>query len=189
MTITESYSGTDAIIYIGRSSSSYKTISSIKITTPSSSTPTTYTVTATAENGTVTITDGSGNTVASGSQVNYGTKLVFTATANSGYEFSSWSVNGTTGTESGATYTISSLTKTTTVTANFTETSSGGDGTATYSYKVDKSGLTAPGINTSKYIIDNSGNNLVKMTFGGWKWDGFANENDEKAGKKNKGFI
>lgn len=37
VTITESYSGTDAIIYIGRSSSNYKTISSIKITTPSSS--------------------------------------------------------------------------------------------------------------------------------------------------------
>ena len=37
VTITESYSGTDAIIYIGRSSSYYKTISSIKITTPSSS--------------------------------------------------------------------------------------------------------------------------------------------------------
>lgn len=172
VTITESYSGTDAIIYIGRASSSKTTISSIKITTPSSSTPTTYTVTATAENGTVTITDGSGNTIASGSQVNSGTKLVFTATANSGYEFSSWSVNGTTGTESGATYTISSLTKTTTVTANFTETSSGGGGTATYSYKVDKSGLTAPGINTSKYITDDSNNKLVKMTFGGWKWNG-----------------
>lgn len=136
------------------------------------STPTTYTVTATAENGTVTITDGSGNTIESGSQVNYGTKLVFTATANSGYEFSSWSVNGTTGTESGATYTISSLTKTTTVTANFTETSSGGGGTATYSYKVEKSGITAPKINTSLYITDNSKNKLVKMTFGGWKWNG-----------------
>ena len=172
VTITKSYSGTDAIIYIGQRSSSYTTISSIKITTPSSSTPTTYTVTATAKNGTVTITDGSGNTIESGSQVNYGTKLVFTATANSGYEFSSWSVNGTTGTESGATYTISSLTKTTTVTANFTETSSGGGGTATYSYKVEKSGITAPKINTSLYITDNSKYKLVKMTFGGWKWNG-----------------
>ena len=37
VSVTESYSGTDAIIYIGRSSSYYKTISSIKITTPSSS--------------------------------------------------------------------------------------------------------------------------------------------------------
>ena len=172
MTVTESYDGTDAIIYIGRQGSDYKTISSIKITTPSSSTPTTYTVTATAENGTVTITDGSGNTIASGSQVNSGTKLVFTATANSGYKFSSWTVTGTTGTENGATYTIASLTKATSVTANFTETSSGGGGTAPYYYyKVEKSGLTAPGINTSKYITDDNGNKLVKMTFGGWKWN------------------
>ena len=136
------------------------------------STPTTYTVTATAENGTVTITDGSGNTIASGSQVNSGTNLVFTATANSGYKFSSWTVNGTTGTESGATYTISSLTKATSVTANFTETSSGGGGTATYSYKVEKAGIAGPKINTSLYITDNSNKKLVKMTFGGWKWNG-----------------
>lgn len=172
VTITKSYSGTDAIIYIGRASSSKTTISSIKITTPSSSTPTTYTVTATAKNGTVTITDGSGNTIASGSQVNSGTNLVFTATANSGYKFSSWTVNGTTGTESGATYTISSLTKATSVTANFTETSSGGGGTATYSYKVEKAGIAGPKINTSLYITDNSNKKLVKMTFGGWKWNG-----------------
>ena len=179
VTITESYSGTDAIIYIGRSSSNYKTISSIKITTPSSSTPTGYTVTATAANGTVTITDGSGNTIESGSQVNYGTKLVFTATANSGYEFSSWSVNGTTGTESGATYTIASLTKATSVTATFTKTSSGGGNNdqPTYVYKVDKAGLPAPAINSSKYITTKNdetgetGEKLVKMTFGGWKWN------------------
>lgn len=190
VTITKSYSGTDAIIYIGRRSSSYTTISSIKITTPSSSTPTTYTVTATAKNGTVTITDNSGNIIESGSQVNSGTKLVFKATANSGYEFSSWTVTGTTGTESGATYTISSLTEATSVTANFTETSSGGGGTAPYYYyKVEKSGLTAPGINTSKYITTNSdgktGDKLVKMTFGGWKWnDGTYSIDRTKTGGK-----
>ena len=47
--------------------------------------------------------------------------------------------------------------------------------TATYSYKV-KSGDKAPGINTSKYITTNNdgetGEKLVKMTFGGWKWNG-----------------
>ena len=43
--------------------------------------------------------------------------------------------------------------------------------TAIYSYKVN-SGDTAPGINTSKYITDNSNTKLVKMTFGGWKWNG-----------------
>lgn len=178
VSVTESYSGTDAIIYIGRQGSSYTTISSIRITTPSSSTPTTYTVTATAANGTVTITDGSGNTIESGSQVNYGTKLVFTATANSGYKFSSWTVNGTTGTESGATYTIASLTKATSVTATFTKTSSGGGNNdqPTYKYQVSKAGITAPAINSSKYITTtedetgNTGTKLVKMTFGGWKW-------------------
>lgn len=180
VSVTESYSGTDAIIYIGRRGSSYTTISSIRITTPSSSTPTGYTVTATAANGTVTITDGSGNTIESGSQVNYGTKLVFTATANSGYKFSSWSVTGTQGTADGATYTIASLTEATTVTANFTETSSGGGNNdqPTYVYKVDQAGLTAPDINSSKYITTTSdetgetGEKLVKMTFGGWRWNG-----------------
>ena len=137
----------------------------------------TVTVTANAANGTVTITDGSGNTIASGSQVNYGTKLVFTATANSGYKFSSWTVNGTTGTESGATYTIASLTKATSVTATFTKTSSGGGNNdqPTYVYKVSEAGLPAPAINSSKYITTNNdgetGKKLVKMTFGGWKWN------------------
>lgn len=139
----------------------------------------TVTVTANAANGTVTITDGSGNTIESGSQVNYGTKLVFTATANSGYKFSSWTVNGTTGTESVATYTIASLTEATTVTANFTETSSGGGNNdqPIYVYKVDTAGLPAPAINSSKYITTKNdetgktGEKLVKMTFGGWKWN------------------
>ncbi|MDY4432487.1 MAG: glycoside hydrolase family 88 protein [Prevotella sp.] len=131
---------------------------------------------ANAANGTVTITDGSGNTIESGSQVNYGTKLVFTATANSGYKFSSWTVNGTTVAANGATYTISSLTEATSVTANFTETSSGGGGTATYSYKVEKASIAGPKINTSLYITDNSNKKLVKMTFGGWKWEGYANK-------------
>lgn len=43
--------------------------------------------------------------------------------------------------------------------------------TAIYSYKVENSGITAPKINTSLYITDNSKNKLVKMTFGGWKWN------------------
>lgn len=47
-----------------------------------------------------------------------------------------------------------------------------------YGYKVSKAGLTAPVINTSKYITTTSdesgdtGEKLVKMTFGGWKWNG-----------------
>lgn len=47
-----------------------------------------------------------------------------------------------------------------------------------YGYKVSGEGLTAPGINTSMYITTTSdetgetGEKLVKMTFGGWKWNG-----------------
>ena len=85
----------------------------------------TYTVTAIAENGNVTINNGS-NPIESGSQVEHGTSLTFTASPNAGYEFSSWSVTGTTGTENSNVYTIESLTQATTVTANFTATSSGG---------------------------------------------------------------
>lgn len=146
------------------------------------STPTTHTVTATAENGNgnVTITDSNGTTITSGSQVKHGTSLTFTATANPGYKFSSWTVNGTTGTESGATYTIASLEAETAVTATFTETSSGGGNNdqKIYKYQVAEAGLPAPAINSSKYITTTSdetgktGEKLVKMTFGGWKWNG-----------------
>lgn len=44
-----------------------------------------------------------------------------------------------------------------------------------YKYQVSKAGIPAPGINTSKYITTNNdgetGTKLVKMTFGGWKWN------------------
>ena len=127
-----------------------------------------YKVTTTAQYGSIAIVDGEGYSVTSPAEVTYGTKLVFTATPKSGYKFSSWTVTGTIGTENSNVYTIESLDAETSVRANFTETSS-----ATYSYKV-KSGDTAPGINTSKYITKNSngetGDKLVKMTFGGWKW-------------------
>lgn len=135
-----------------------------------------YTVTTTAVNGKISIVDGEGYSVTSPAEVPYGTKLVFTATPNLGYELSSWTVNGTTVAANGATYTISSLTEATSVTANFTETSSGGGGTATYSYKVEKASIAGPKINTSLYITDNSNKKLVKMTFGGWKWEGYANK-------------
>ena len=63
-------------------------------------------------------------------------------------------------------------TTTQTYTINVSVSSASTGGTATYSYKVEKSGITAPKINTSLYITDNSKNKLVKMTFGGWKWNG-----------------
>lgn len=84
-----------------------------------------YTVTTTAENGSIDIKDGS-NKITSGSQVEHGKSLTFTATANSGYEFSGWTVNDNTVAGNSNVYTIESLTGPTTVTANFTATSSGG---------------------------------------------------------------
>ncbi|MCI6803980.1 MAG: glycoside hydrolase family 88 protein, partial [Prevotella sp.] len=48
----------------------------------------------------------------------------------------------------------------------------------TYVYKVDQVGLPAPAINSSKYITTTedetgeTGEKLVKMTFGGWRWNG-----------------
>lgn len=47
-----------------------------------------------------------------------------------------------------------------------------------YSFSVGEK-KTAPAINTSKYITRTTSGgteNLVKMTFGGWKWDGYANK-------------
>ena len=84
-----------------------------------------YTVTATAVNGSIDIKDGS-NKITSGTQVEHGTPLTFTATANSGYEFSGWTVNDNPVAGNSNVYTIASLTGPTAVTANFTATSSGG---------------------------------------------------------------
>ena len=83
-----------------------------------------FTVTATAENGTVEIKDGAGNVVTSGTQVEEGTKLVFTANANTGYVFDNWAATG--GTADGNVYTISSLNADANVTANFKEKNNGG---------------------------------------------------------------
>lgn len=107
-------------------SSTLSKFKSLTITTPSS---TTYKVTTSATNGTITVKDGNGNAVADLTQVEHGTKLVFTATPSSGYEFKSWTVDGTTVTDNP--YTIESLSKATSVTANFTATSSSGGGETT----------------------------------------------------------
>lgn len=144
-----------------------------------------YKVTTTAQYGSIAIVDEKGYSVTSPAEVPYGTKLVFTATPNnSDYEFSSWTVTGTIGTENSYVYTIESLDAETSVRANFTETSS-----ATYSYKVKSSDTTAPGINTSKYITrttEKGTENLVKMTFGGWKWGTNAGKNDHTYKMPNK---
>lgn len=83
-----------------------------------------FTVTATAVNGTVEIKDGKGNVVTSGTQVEEGTKLIFTAKANTGYVFGSWDATG--GAADGNVYTINSLAADANVTANFKKENTGG---------------------------------------------------------------
>lgn len=96
----------------------------IKVNSNSSADKQKFTVTATAENGTVEIKDGAGNVVTSGTQVEEGTKLIFTAKANTGYVFDNWTATG--GEASGNVYTISSLAADANVTANFTKENTGG---------------------------------------------------------------
>lgn len=99
----------------------------IKVNSNSSADKQKFTVTATAENGTVEIKDGNGNAVASGTKVEEGTKLIFTAKANTGYVFDSWTATGATGgAADGNVYTISSLNADANVTANFKEKNAGG---------------------------------------------------------------
>ncbi|KIP64733.1 hypothetical protein ST44_01085 [Prevotella pectinovora] len=106
-------------------STSIKTsATNIKVNSNSSADKQKYTVTATAVNGTVEIKDGAGNVVTSGTQVEKGTKLIFTAKANTGYVFDSWTATG--GEASGNVYTISSLAADANVTANFTKENTGG---------------------------------------------------------------
>lgn len=96
----------------------------IKVNSNSSADKQKFTVTATAENGTVEIKDGAGNVVTSGTQVEEGTKLIFTAKANTGYVFDSWTATG--GAADGNVYTISSLNADANVTANFIKENTGG---------------------------------------------------------------
>lgn len=99
----------------------------IKVNSNSSADKQKFTVTATAENGTVEIKDGAGNVVTSGTQVEEGTKLVFTANANTGYVFDSWTATG--GEASDNVYTISSIAADVNVKANFKKENTGGGDT------------------------------------------------------------
>lgn len=96
----------------------------IKVNSNSSADKQKFTVTATAVNGTVEIKDGAGNVVTSGTQVEEGTKLIFTAKANTGYVFDSWTATG--GEASDNVYTISSLNANANVKANFKKENTGG---------------------------------------------------------------
>lgn len=106
-------------------STSIKTsATNINVNSNSSADKQKFTVTATAVNGTVEIKDGNDNVVKSGTQVEEGTKLIFTAKANTGYVFDSWTATG--GAADGNVYTISSLNADANVTANFKEKNNGG---------------------------------------------------------------
>ena len=106
-------------------STSIKTsATNIKVNSNSSADKQKFAVTATAENGTVEIKDGAGNVVTSGTQVEEGTKLIFTAKANTGYVFDSWTATG--GEASDNVYTISSLNANANVKANFKKENTGG---------------------------------------------------------------
>lgn len=93
-----------------------KTISSITITRPVKK----YTVSATAgEGGSVSIKNGSGTTVNSGSEVEENTSLTFTATPSEGYEFVNWTdASNTAVVSTEATYTTT-VTAAISLTANF----------------------------------------------------------------------
>ena len=109
-------------------STSIKTsATNIKVNSNSSADKQKYTVTATAVNGTVEIKDGAGNVVTSGTQVEEGTKLVFTANANTGYVFDNWTATG--GEASDNVYTISSIAADVNVKANFKKENTGGGDT------------------------------------------------------------
>ena len=99
----------------------------IKVNSNSSADKQKFTVTATAVNGTVEIKDGAGNVVTSGTQVEEGTKLVFTANANTGYVFDNWTATG--GEASDNVYTISSIAADVNVKANFKKENTGGGDT------------------------------------------------------------
>lgn len=106
-------------------STSIKTsATNINVNSNSSADKQKFTVTATAENGTVEIKDGNDNVVKSGTQVEEGTKLIFTAKANTGYVFDSWTATG--GEVSDNVYTISSIAADVNVKANFKKENTGG---------------------------------------------------------------
>lgn len=109
-------------------STSIKTsATNIKVNSNSSADKQKFTVTATAVNGTVEIKDGADNVVTSGTQVEEGTKLIFTAKANTGYAFDSWTATG--GEASDNVYTISSIAADVNVKANFKKENTGGGDT------------------------------------------------------------
>ena len=102
-------------IYLYRIASSSTYLKSISITRPVKK----YTVSATAgTGGSVSIKNGSGTTVNSGSEVEEKASLTFTATPNEGYEFVNWTDASNKAVSTNATYTTT-VTAAISLTANF----------------------------------------------------------------------
>ena len=101
--------------YIYRKTNESTYIKSITITRPVKK----YTVSATAgEGGSVSITNATGTTVTSGTEVEANTSLTFTATPSEGYEFVNWTNASNTAVSTNATYTAN-VTAAISLTANF----------------------------------------------------------------------
>ena len=101
--------------YIYRKTNESTYIKSITITRPVKK----YTVSATAgEGGSVSITNATGTTVTSGTEVEANTSLTFTATPSEGYEFVNWTDASNTAVSTNATYTTT-VTAAIALTANF----------------------------------------------------------------------
>lgn len=158
----------------------------IKVNSNSSADKQKFTVTATAENGTVEIKDGADNVVTSGTQVEEGTKLVFTANANTGYAFDSWTATG--GEASDNVYTISSIAADVNVKANFKKENTGGGDTmetTLFSMEINSSpasltvaeGTTA--VPTYKQLTDEhaaiTGGTVTLVNTRGQDWTPFSN--------------
>lgn len=158
----------------------------IKVNSNSSADKQKFTVTATAENGTVEIKDGADNVVTSGTQVEEGTKLVFTANANTGYVFDSWTATG--GEASDNVYTISSIAADVNVKANFKKENTGGGETmetTLFSMEINSSpasltvaeGTTA--VPTYKQLTDEhaaiTGGTVILVNTRGQDWTPFSN--------------
>ena len=101
--------------YIYRKTGESTYVKSISITRPVKK----YTVSATAgEGGSVSITNATGTTVTSGTEVETNTSLTFTATPSEGYEFVNWTDASNTEVSTNATYTTT-VTAAIALTANF----------------------------------------------------------------------
>lgn len=151
----------------------------------------THTLTYSATNGTIAGVDAGSNAVASGASVAENATVTLTATPSDGYEFSSWSVEGTGSSLSSTTDNTTTFTMGTadaTVTANFTATGS----TTTYNVTYNANGATSGDVpeddndyeeNVEVTVLGNTGG-LAKTgyAFGGWNTQADGSGTDRAAG-------